>query len=218
MFLTIKSNSNDRKTTKHTRARVHTTHTRLFRTRTTVPLHQETERSTLLVRGHGEMYVGKTTMHRTKIKSSLRRWSFLSSSFFVQSSVRAYVRGTHDVSVVRTLKTCGLLVVVISCPQSHVLFSSISLSLARFLFTACTAVLWKWPSWYSHWLELFVEIRVFKNTTYNRQSRRDVRISSFFFVRVSVSTDTISFVRLLFCFSPFRSFSFSPSAERRNVT
>lgn len=46
MFLTIKSNSNDRKTTKHTRARVHTTHTRLFRTRTTVPLHQETERST----------------------------------------------------------------------------------------------------------------------------------------------------------------------------
>lgn len=92
-------------------------------------------------------------------------------------------------------------------------------SLTRALsFTACKAVLWKWPSRYSHWLELFVEIRVFMNTTCNRQSRRDVCISFFFFVRVSVSTDTISFVRLLFCFSLFRSLSFSPSAERRNVT
>lgn len=194
MFLTIKSNSNDRKTTKHTRARVHTTHTRLFRTRTTVPLHQETERSTLLVRGHGEMYVGKTTMHRTKIKSSLRRWSFLSSSFFVQSSACVCTRNARRECCSYTENVWAItrrnLVSTIARPFL------VDQSLTRALsFTACKVVLWKWPSRYSHWLELFVEIRVFKNTTCNRQSRRSRCSYFFFFLCSRICFNWYNFVR-----------------------
>lgn len=141
---------------------------------------------------------------------------------------RACVRATHSVSVIRTLETCGLLLAVISCPQSARLFLVVqSLSLARFLSPRAKAVLRKWPSRYSHWLELCVRLRfvLFKSATCNRQNRRS-RCSCFFFyfffIRVSVfyRYNIISFVRLLLSvfLSPFRSLSFSPSTERPNVT
>lgn len=142
---------------------------------------------------------------------------------------RACVRATHSVSVIRTLETCGLLLVVISCPQSARLFLVVqSLSHSRAFFHRVQK-----PCYESGLLD----IRTGWNCVFVWDScylgarlaavkivARDVRVSFFyfFFVRVSVfyRYNIISFVRLLLLvrLSPFRSLSFSPSTERPNVT
>ena len=129
---------NDRETMKHTCARVHTTHTGLFLGRGLECRCYTKQKSSDLLSSR-VMYVGKTTMHRTKIKSSLRRWSFLSVFFLSSSLCDACVRREQHTGVSVVLvdwKRVGLLVVVISRVHNHthVLSSSFSLSHSRAFF------------------------------------------------------------------------------------
>lgn len=137
---------------------------------------------------------------------------------------RACVRATHSVSVIRTLETCGLLLVVISCPQSARLFLVVqSLSHSRAFFHRVQK-----PCYESGLLD----IRTGWNCVFVWDScylgarleavkivARDVRVSFFisFLFEYLFFTDTILFRSFVYSFRRFSPrFVRSRSPLRRN--